>query len=66
MTSSSCGSWIFFFKCNCLWLITKKSIPLYTKEQGQLDDMVRVVQENVTGYRSLGGTVNFSQVVIGD
>ncbi len=25
-----------------------------------------LVQENVTGYRSLGGTVNFSQVVIGD
>ena len=34
-----------------VWLITKKSIPLYTKEQGQLDDMVRVVQENVTGVR---------------
>ena len=34
-----------------VWIITKKSIPLYTKEQGELDDMVRVVQENVTGVR---------------
>ena len=25
-----------------------------------------LVQENVTGYRSLGGTVNFEQVVIGE
>ena len=34
-----------------VWIVTKKSIPLYTKEQNQLDDMVRVVQENVTGVR---------------
>ena len=34
-----------------VWIVTKKSIPLYTKEQGELDDMVRVVQENVTGVR---------------
>ncbi len=34
-----------------VWLVTKKSIPLYTKEQSELDDMVRVVQENVTGVR---------------
>ena len=34
-----------------VWLITKKSIPLYTREQGILDSMVRVVTENVTGIR---------------
>ncbi|MBR6089798.1 MAG: ABC transporter ATP-binding protein [Anaerolineaceae bacterium] len=34
-----------------VWLITRKSIPLYTKEQSVLDDLVRVVQENVTGVR---------------
>ncbi len=34
-----------------VWIVTKKSIPLYTKEQGVLDGMVRVVQENVTGVR---------------
>lgn len=34
-----------------VWIVTKKSIPLYTKEQSELDDMVRVVQENVTGVR---------------
>lgn len=34
-----------------VWLITKKSIPLYTKEQTILDGMVRVVTENITGIR---------------
>ena len=34
-----------------VWTVTKKSIPLYTKEQFVLDGMVRVVQENVTGVR---------------
>ena len=34
-----------------VFLVTKKSIPLYTKEQGVLDGMVRVVAENVTGVR---------------
>ena len=34
-----------------VWLITRKSIPLYAKEQSVLDDVVRVVQENVTGVR---------------
>ena len=34
-----------------VWIVTKTSIPLYTKEQSELDDMVRVVQENVTGVR---------------
>ena len=34
-----------------VWIVTKKSIPLYTKEQSVLDDMVRVVAENVTGVR---------------
>ena len=34
-----------------VFFITKKSIPLYTKEQSILDGMVRVVQENVTGVR---------------
>ena len=34
-----------------VWLITKNSIPLYTLEQSVLDEVVRVVQENVTGVR---------------
>lgn len=34
-----------------VYFVTKTSIPLYTKEQGILDRMVRVVQENVTGIR---------------
>ena len=34
-----------------VWIVTKKSIPLYTKEQSVLDRVVRVVQENVTGVR---------------
>ncbi|MBD5392870.1 MAG: ABC transporter ATP-binding protein [Lachnospiraceae bacterium] len=32
-------------------LITGKSIPLYDKEQSVLDDMVRVLRENITGVR---------------
>ncbi len=31
--------------------VTKKSVPLYTKEQGILDHMIQVVQENITGIR---------------
>ncbi len=34
-----------------VWMITRKSVPLYTREQTVLDDVVRVVQENVTGVR---------------
>lgn len=34
-----------------VWMITRKSVPLYTKEQSVLDEVVRVVQENVTGVR---------------
>ena len=34
-----------------VWIVTKKSIPLYTEEQRVLDRMVNVVQENVTGVR---------------
>ena len=34
-----------------VWLITRKSVPLYTREQSVLDDVVRVVQENITGVR---------------
>lgn len=34
-----------------VWIVTKKSIPLYTKEQSVLDRIVRVVSENVTGVR---------------
>ncbi|MBO4563068.1 MAG: ABC transporter ATP-binding protein [Clostridia bacterium] len=34
-----------------VYLVTKNSIPLYTKEQSILDGMVRVVQENITGVR---------------
>ncbi len=34
-----------------VWLITKNSIPLYTREQSVLDEVVGVVQENVTGVR---------------
>lgn len=34
-----------------VYLVTKKSVPLYTKQQGILDHMVRVVQENITGAR---------------
>lgn len=34
-----------------VYFVTKTSVPLYTQEQGVLDDMVRVVQENITGIR---------------
>lgn len=34
-----------------VYFVTKTSVPLYTKEQGILDDVVRVVQENITGIR---------------
>lgn len=34
-----------------VYLVTKKSVPLYTKQQSVLDKMVRVVQENITGAR---------------
>ena len=32
-------------------LVSKRSIPLYTKQQGVLDRVVRTVQENITGIR---------------
>ncbi len=32
-------------------LVTRKSLPLYTKQQKTLDRVVRVVQENITGVR---------------
>lgn len=32
-------------------LITAKSVPVYGKEQSVLDDMVRVLRENITGVR---------------
>ena len=32
-------------------IVTKKSVPLYTKQQTVLDKVVRVVQENITGIR---------------
>lgn len=31
--------------------VTKRSLPLYTRQQGVLDNMVRVMQENITGIR---------------
>ena len=34
-----------------VYFVTKKSIPMYTKQQGALDKVVRVVQENITGIR---------------
>ena len=33
------------------WLVTKTSIPLYTRQQSVLDRVVRTVQENITGIR---------------
>ena len=33
------------------YLVTKTSIPLYTRQQSVLDDVVRTVQENITGIR---------------
>lgn len=32
-------------------IVTKKSVPLYTKQQSVLDRVVRTVQENITGIR---------------
>ena len=34
-----------------VYFVTKKSVPLYTKQQSVLDRVVRVVQENITGIR---------------
>lgn len=34
-----------------VYFVTKKSIPMYTKQQTALDRVVRVVQENITGIR---------------
>lgn len=34
-----------------VWIVTKKSIPVYGKQQKVLDEMVRVLQENITGVR---------------
>ena len=34
-----------------VYLVTKTSVPLYTRQQGVLDRVVRTVQENITGIR---------------
>lgn len=34
-----------------VYYVTKTSVPLYTQQQGVLDDMVRTIQENITGIR---------------
>ena len=34
-----------------VYFVTSRSIPLYTKQQSVLDQMVRTVQENITGIR---------------
>jgi len=34
-----------------VYLVTKKSVPLYTQQQESLDDVVRVAAENITGIR---------------
>jgi len=34
-----------------VWFVTKKSLPLYTRQQSVLDHVVRTVQENITGIR---------------
>ena len=34
-----------------VYLVTKYSVPLYTKQQTALDDVVQVLQENITGIR---------------
>ena len=36
-----------------VYFVTKKSIPMYTKQQSALDQVVRVVQENITGIRGI-------------
>ena len=33
------------------WLVTKHSVPMHFHQQSVLDDMVRTVQENITGVR---------------
>ena len=34
-----------------VYVVTKKSVPLYTRQQSALDKVVRVCQENITGIR---------------
>ena len=34
-----------------VYFVTKKSLPMYTKQQTVLDQVVRVLQENITGIR---------------
>ena len=34
-----------------VYFVTKTSVPLYTRQQSVLDDVVRTVQENITGIR---------------
>jgi ATP-binding cassette subfamily B protein len=34
-----------------VWIVSRKGIPLYTKLQGAVDTMVRVVRENASGIR---------------
>ena len=34
-----------------VYIVTKKSVPLYTRQQSALDKVVRVCQENITGIR---------------
>ena len=34
-----------------VYFVTKTSVPLYTRQQGVLDKVVRTVQENITGIR---------------
>jgi ATP-binding cassette subfamily B multidrug efflux pump len=34
-----------------IYLVTKRSVPLYTRQQTMIDRMVRVIQENITGIR---------------
>lgn len=34
-----------------VWAVTKKSIPVYGRQQNKLDEMVRILQENITGVR---------------
>ena len=34
-----------------VWVVTKKTIPVYGRQQRVLDEMVRVLQENITGIR---------------
>ena len=34
-----------------VWIVTKKTIPVYGRQQKVLDEMVRVLQENITGIR---------------